>query len=88
MEYRYTPISGIDVSPCQILMSRNLRTWLPITQSELKPFVQNKFRTKLINKQEKQNFIMTGTVRLDQTLVLGEKVMLRVGNHWEPAVIV
>ncbi|XP_035234277.1 uncharacterized protein K02A2.6-like, partial [Stegodyphus dumicola] len=46
LEYRNTPISGINLSPSQMLLSRNLRTRLPITQTELKPTVKDQYREK------------------------------------------
>ncbi|XP_035211163.1 coiled-coil domain-containing protein 28B-like [Stegodyphus dumicola] len=49
LEYRNTPISGINLSPSQMLLSRNLRTRLPITQTELKPTVKDQYREKVRN---------------------------------------
>jgi len=39
LEYRNTPISGMDLSPLQLLMSRRLRSNLPMTESLLTPEV-------------------------------------------------
>lgn len=36
LEYRNLPISGMNVSPAELLMSRKLRTMIPITKSQLK----------------------------------------------------
>lgn len=41
LEYRNMPLSGLKVSPAQILMSRNLRSNLPINPNLLKPRVVN-----------------------------------------------
>ena len=35
LEYRNTPISGMDLSPSQLLMSRRLRSSLPMTETLL-----------------------------------------------------
>ena len=40
LEYRNTPISGMDLSPSQLLMSRRLHSNLPMTES---PEVQRTF---------------------------------------------
>jgi len=37
LEYRNTPISGMNLSPAQLLMSRRLRSTLPMTHSLLAP---------------------------------------------------
>ena len=39
LEYRNTPISGMNLTPAQLLMSRRLRSSLPMSQGLLKPAV-------------------------------------------------
>lgn len=88
LEYRCTPISGINLSPSQMLFSRNLRTKLPIAQTELKPRIDNTFKKKLLSKQKQAKFYYDRHAQVRPDFCPGEKVMLRVGNLWEPAVIV
>ncbi len=53
LKYRKTWISGINLSPSQILLSRNVRTCLPITQTSYK---KDQFNKKLISKQKQAKF--------------------------------
>ena len=39
MEYRATPIQGLDVSPAQLLFNRQIRTFMPTTTAMLMPEV-------------------------------------------------
>ena len=39
LEYRHTPISSVNLSPAQFLMSRRLRSKLPLLESLLKPAI-------------------------------------------------
>ena len=39
LDYRNTPLSGMQFSAAQLLMSRNLRTKLPTSSAKLKPTV-------------------------------------------------
>jgi hypothetical protein len=51
LEYRCTPIPGLEVSPAEILMDRLLRSRLPISNSNLKPKISENIKEKLVNKQ-------------------------------------
>jgi hypothetical protein len=53
LEYRCTPIPGLEVSPAEILMNRLLRSRLPISNSNLKPKISENIKEKLVNKQIK-----------------------------------
>lgn len=87
LEYRCTPIVGINLSPSQMLMSRNLRTKLPITQVELQSKIQKSFKKKLLAKQLRTKFYYDRQAKERPEFRAGEKVMLRVRDHWEPATI-
>ncbi|GBO24450.1 Uncharacterized protein K02A2.6 [Araneus ventricosus] len=88
LEYRCTPISGMSVSPSQMLLSRKLRTKLPITQTELQPVVHKHFREGLIKKRARTKLYHDKQAHVRPEFISGEKVMVRVGTQWEPAVIV
>ncbi|GBN74771.1 hypothetical protein AVEN_209677-1 [Araneus ventricosus] len=88
LEYRCTPISGMSVSPSQMLLSRKLRTKLPITQTELQAVVHKHFREGLIKKQARTKLYYDKQAHVRPEFISGEKVMVRVGTKWEPAVIV
>ena len=50
LEYRNTPISGMELSPSQLLMSRRLRSNLPMTAPLLMPTVSKDAREQLIKR--------------------------------------
>ena len=54
LEYRNTPITGLQESPAQLLMSRMLKSKLPTTTALLRPKVQEKVRKKLEQRAVKQ----------------------------------
>ncbi|XP_035225617.1 uncharacterized protein K02A2.6-like [Stegodyphus dumicola] len=82
LEYRNTPISGINLSPSQMLLSRNLRTRLPITQTELKPTVKYQYRGESSNRLKSITISMQGK---DLNLFLWK--MLRWENKFEPGIV-
>ncbi|GFT07203.1 uncharacterized protein K02A2.6 [Nephila pilipes] len=51
MEYRNTPISGLDLSPAQMMFNRRLKTKLPISNKLLNAELFNNIREKLIERQ-------------------------------------
>ncbi|GBN61321.1 Uncharacterized protein K02A2.6 [Araneus ventricosus] len=56
MEYRNTPISGLNLSPAQIMFNRRLKTKLPISNKLLNAELFNDIREKLIMRQNIQKF--------------------------------
>lgn len=54
MEYRNTPISGTNIAPAQLLLSRLCKTKLPIKDELLKPKVINNFNEILKERNEKK----------------------------------
>ena len=54
LEFRNTPISGLQESPAQILMNRRLRSSLPMTASMLQPHVSVNMKEKLEHRQANQ----------------------------------
>ena len=54
LDYRATPIPGIDLSPSQLCMGRRLRTMLPIARGLLKPEAYNTREIKRRMKEGKQ----------------------------------
>ena len=87
LEYRTTPISGSEYSPSQMLMSRLLRSKLPVTPSALQPRVV-KARETLIARQEKQKMNFDRYAKPLSTMSPGDIVRMKCGSQWEPAVVV
>ena len=90
LEYRTTPLSGMEYSPAQLLMSRRLKSVIPVTSSLLQPAVALNTQDKLAQRQDKQK------LRYDQRARhhwhsapnIGDNVRVRLGKTWDPAVIV
>ncbi|KAL9983139.1 hypothetical protein ACROYT_G005271 [Oculina patagonica] len=59
LEYRATPIPGIDLSPSQLSMGRWLRTTLPIARGLLEPETYNikEVKARMNNAKEQQKYV-------------------------------
>ena len=91
LELRNTPLQGVDRSPAQLLMSRRLRSALPVSKALLNPETQNTkvIRAKLLENQamQKKAFDKTAQRELPE-LVPGMEVRAQIHNKtWEPAVV-
>ncbi|XP_031355091.1 uncharacterized protein K02A2.6-like [Photinus pyralis] len=94
LEFRNTPVSGIGISPSQMLMNRLTRTKLPIHTQLLKPAIPKDAHKKLLAKQEyfKRNHDKSAKT-FNQNLKAGDNVLIKdqfwekgqvVGNHSTP----
>ncbi|CAB4023546.1 sec1 family domain-containing 2 [Paramuricea clavata] len=79
LEYRNTPITGMQESPAQLLMSRMLKSKLPTTMAILQPKVQENVREKLEQRAEKQKEYFDRKAKPLRPV--------KIGKVWEPAVI-
>ncbi|GFT48060.1 transposon Tf2-9 polyprotein [Nephila pilipes] len=90
MEYRNTSISGLDLSPAQMMFNRRLKTKLPISNKLLNAELFNNIREKLIERQNIQKLYYDKTAHPLPELKQGENV--RIFNFknktWESAQIV
>ena len=86
-EYNNTPLTGLDVSPSQILMSRLCRTTVPVLQKRLQPKVFNvrpmlkRLQAKM--KAQHDQHARRKPVKFQQ----GDKVVVRRGEQWHKGVI-
>ena len=80
LEYRNTPISGMDLSPAQLLMSR-LRSTLPMTHSLLTPTINKGVTKQLKDRQEKQQVYYNRGARPLPPLSEGDTVQYRMAIH-------
>ena len=71
-------------------MSRRLRSIIPTTEAQLQPRVldPNKVKEKLRLKQEKQKYYFNQHTRQLPALEKGKQIRVRMGNRWEPRVVV
>ncbi|GFX52845.1 integrase catalytic domain-containing protein [Trichonephila clavipes] len=90
MVYRNTPISGLDLSPAQMMFNRRLKTKLPISNKLLNAELFNSIREKLIKRQSIQKIHYNKTAHLLPELEPEDNVrLLNFKNKtWEPAKIV
>ena len=87
LEYRTTPITGMDFSPAQMLMSRRLRTKLPTSEKLLKP----KTVKPISQLRERQRLYKKYHDRGDKDLPdlqPGDNCRYRKNGLWIPAVVV
>lgn len=87
-EYNNTPLTGLTVSPAQILMSRTCRTVIPTLKRHLEPKVVlvRKLLKKLQDKIKAQHDLRAR--RKPVTFQQGENVVVRRGKKWHKGNIV
>ena len=88
LEYRVTPIDGIEASPSQLLYSRELRAFLPTTANRLKPRVVSNAHVQLKTRQARQKYFHDRKYNRNlKQLSEGEVVRMSINNKWQPAVV-
>jgi len=90
LEYRTTPIAGMEYSPAQLLMSRRLRSVVPVTSNLLRPIVPRQAQNKLVclKNQQKQQYDRYARPHWQSPPGVGDSVRVRLGKTWDPGVIV
>ena len=87
LEYRNTPLSGVGLSPAQMLMGRRLKSKLPVTKTLLQPALYDNIRSNLVNRQQRQKHYFDQGTRTLPHLQDGKNVRITQGSKWEAAVI-
>lgn len=91
LQYRVTPIAGLDASPAQLLMSRQLNTTIPIHSSKLIPSLVPNIKDKLKAKSllSKQNYDPKSP-RKEVEYSPSDYVFMQnpITKNWEPGMIV
>ena len=87
LEFRNTPISGLQESPAQLLMSQRLRLTLPMTTPMLEPQINVNVKEKLKHRQTTQKKHYDKTVKILPTLQPNDTVRYQGKHSWEPAVV-
>jgi hypothetical protein len=90
LEFRNSPISGMEQSPAELLMSRKLRAKLPIPKHLLKPKSQpiNDVHQRLRVRQLRQKEAYDRGTKQLSSLQPNESVRIRQEGVWNPAVVV
>ena len=86
LNYRDSPIAGLEHSPSQLLMSRRLKTKLPVVESELMPSVVSNANDLQKRQDTYKRYYDRGTKQLSN-LAVGDSVRVLQGRRWEPAVV-
>ena len=89
LDYRSTPLEGIGFSPSQLLMSRRLKTTLPVKKSLLlsENATQVKNALDKCKLTQKQNYDRRCSQE-SPPLKIGQKVRLQKDKVWVPATVV
>ena len=88
LEFRNTPITGLNESPTQLLMSRRLRSVLPMTSTLLQPSVVEGIKEKLEQRQQRQKGTYDKRAKPLPRLHPNETVRYRMGKTWRQATVV
>ena len=88
LEFRNTPITGLNESPAQLLMSRRLRSSLPMTDAMLQPSISKEVKRKLEQRQQRQKSFYDRGTRPLSSLQPNEVVRYQTGKMWKPAVVI
>jgi len=91
MNYRNTPVAGLNYSPTQILQSRNLKTLINnFKENCLKPEVVVMNTKIIINKDKQINYYNKSAGKEENEFNLGDKVVIqnKFTKVWWPGIIV
>jgi len=88
LEYNNTPLSGLNISPAQILMSRRCRTAVPTLRESLKPKVVN-VRPQLETRQQHMKMLHDKSApRKAVSFNVGDSVAVRRRKVWRKGTII
>ncbi|PFX34153.1 Transposon Tf2-9 polyprotein [Stylophora pistillata] len=89
-KFRNSPISGMNESPAELLMSRKLRTRLPISKSLLEPQPRSTSQIlhNLLTRQQRQKALYDRGTRPLSTLHEEVPVRMKQGREWTPAMVI
>lgn len=93
MEYRATKIPAIGYSPSEILMGKNIRTKMPVSENKILPIsnlskLHKEVKQKLSNNQTKTKIYFDRNSRKEETFQANDKVMVYEKNKWVPGFII
>jgi hypothetical protein len=90
LTYRITPIPGLNYSPAQLLMSRQLKGTVPVHTSRLIPCVIDDVPAKLQSRKEKMKSCYDRTAHRSEVMFsVGDKVFVQnpLSKIWEPGIV-
>ena len=87
LEFRNTPITGLNSSPAQLLMGRRLRSRLPMIPTCLDPTIVTSDRDSLLKQQQRSTAYYNRQAKPLKPLKPNELIRVKHGNIWKPGVV-
>ena len=88
LSLRNTPVTGLNMSPAQMLMGRVLRSTLPCSSAVLTQSAPQHIRDKIQDLQSRQKQRYDQHAKPLPALTSGDTVHMQTRRGWEPAVVV
>ncbi|XP_039256274.2 uncharacterized protein LOC120332994 [Styela clava] len=88
LEFRNTPISDMSYSPSELLMSRKLRSKIPVSKKLLNPKVAKNVHSHLHQRRMKQKKFHDRSARQMKELQNQDVVRIRRDGEWISAIVV
>ncbi|KAJ3610400.1 hypothetical protein NHX12_022492 [Muraenolepis orangiensis] len=86
LSLRNTPVTGLNMSPAQMLMGRVLRSTLPCSSAVLKQSTPEHIHDKIQDLQSRQKQHYDQHAKPLPTLTQGATVHMQTRRGWEPAI--
>lgn len=89
LQYRSTPIPRLNVTPSQILMSRILKTKLPVKTCVLKPCIVNVYNQLVSSQKEMAKNYNKSATKKEVKFKVGDYVFVQnvLTKKWEPGIV-
>ena len=90
LHYNNSPLTGIGVSPSQILHSNRCRTTLPVSDEALKPEIQNVYKQLLFQQKLTESRYDLKARKQEKVYKQGDKIVFKTAHdkHWQKATVV
>ena len=88
LEFRNSPISGLNVSPAELLMGRRLQSTLPMFPSLLERQCNKDTKEKLLSRQAQQKYYYDKDAKRLPPLKPKDVVRFIYKAFWKPAVVI
>ena len=87
LEFRNTPITGLNSSPAQLLLEQRLQSGFPMISTCLDAESSNEARGSLIKQQERSQAYLNRQSKPLNGLKTNDVVRLKHGNRWNKPVV-
>lgn len=87
LEYRNTPLAGLNISPAELLNKRLLRTTLPVSNKILNDIPEIDYK-KLSEHRNKAKVFYDRQAKERREFRVGDSVILKKEKYWVPAEVI